>query len=100
LIQLATFVAYWDERVVEDGVGRGIEGGARVVDCAEVRVEFAIAIDVWASDPKLRSVKVSIDTRGGEILCCGVSSVVLPTPVQFGQKLSALCEHTEDNGRG
>jgi hypothetical protein len=58
LIQLATFVAYWDGRVVEDGVGRGIEG-ARVVDCAEVRVEFAIAIDGWASDSKYAPKKLA-----------------------------------------
>ena len=38
------------ERVVEDGVGHGIEG-ARVVDRADVRVELAIAFDVRTCDP-------------------------------------------------
>jgi len=89
------------ERIVEDSVGHGHEG-PRVVDREDIRVDLAIAFDVGACDPNYAPKSVIREGRDrvkGKILCCGVNSVVLPTPAQFGQKLSMSSEHTEVNGR-
>jgi hypothetical protein len=79
------------ERVIKDGIGHGTEG-ASVVDRADVRVELAIELGVWACDPNYAQRKWAVSINAGEailgkdeLLCCGVSFVVLPTWLQSGQ---------------